>query len=732
VEVYDLANLRWRFSADTGGIEKGNLRSVAFLDGGAELAAGGTFREHRQPGGKTALLLFDRTGRFIRDIVTPATDPITQLSSCGPGAMVSTGDPAFGLLDVPGKFAFWRAAVSVDMRLKRSLGFAASPDGKRIRFSLETGRLWFVTFDPTAGLADAPASLEGFAPPLTEGLRLTDWLNRTDPKLLGDQIRLGTGEWSRAVAIRTDRTGFALAADYSLRAYDALGKLRWRVASPDVAWGVNISADGRLVIAAYGDGTIRWYRWSDGRELLALFVNRQNRTWVAWTPSGYYSASVGGENMIGWQLNRGWNQAADFFPAAKFRDTFARPDIVERVLDTLDEAEAVRLADAARITQPPTTPIIETLPPVISILSPEDGADLQDATVKIDFIVRSPSGAPVDAIEALVDGKPVNARDLAPIDGVRECIRSTRGSGIADGALQGCRGSLTLNVGTDAAEIGVFARAGDKTSEVARLRVTRARATIADTRKPQLYALVVGISNYANPDYKLEFAAKDAKDFAAALMNQKGGLYGEVNVKLLTDGAASAVAIKDGLDWLTKQVTEHDVGIVYLAGHGELDERNRFYFLAADSDYTRLRATAVARDDVADAINAIAGKALLFLDACHAGAVVGPARRSEFDFDTVVNDFARSERGIVVFGASTGRQVSLENPTWGNGAFTKAVVEGLGLPGQKGKADLNGDGMITTSVLDAYVAKRVKELTNGAQSPVMTSTAPDFPLAVAR
>ena len=45
----------------------------------------------------------------------------------------------------------------------------------------------------------------------------------------------------------------------------------------------------------------------------------------------------------------------------------------------------------------------------------------------------------------------------------------------------------------------------------------------------------------------------------------------------------------------------------------------------------------------------------------------------------MVNDFLHSDRGVVVFAASTGRQVSMEDPSWGNGAFTKALVEELAL-----------------------------------------------------
>jgi len=39
-----------------------------------------------------------------------------------------------------------------------------------------------------------------------------------------------------------------------------------------------------MVVAAYGDGTIRWHRADDGRELLALKVLANKTAWVLWTP----------------------------------------------------------------------------------------------------------------------------------------------------------------------------------------------------------------------------------------------------------------------------------------------------------------------------------------------------------------------------------------------------------------------------------------------------------------
>ena len=122
-------------------------------------------------------------------------------------------------------------------------------------------------------------------------------------------------------------------------AYDVKAEQLWHRPGPGVAWGVDFSADGEIVAVAYGDGTIRWLRWTDGAELLAFFVEPQSRKWVAWTPS------AGGEDLIGWHVNRGWTQEADFFPASQFRAQYNRPDIVRLVLKTRDEAEAVRQAN---------------------------------------------------------------------------------------------------------------------------------------------------------------------------------------------------------------------------------------------------------------------------------------------------------------------------------------------------------------------------------------------------
>lgn len=133
------------------------------------------------------------------------------------------------------------------------------------------------------------------------------------------------------------------------------------------------------------------------------------------------------------------------------------------------------------------------------------------------------------------------------------------------------------------------------------------------------------------------------------------------------------------------------------------------------------------------ALRSLAGKAVLFLDTCHAaGAIENGSRRglARLDINSVINEFASAENGVVAFASSTGREGPAENDARQNGAFTKALVEGL----RAGWADLLHTGTITLTQLDAFVVSRVKELTSGLQHPVMTQppTVRDFPIALVR
>ena len=346
VEVYEARTLKRLYGASTGGLS-GHLAAAAWSADGARLYAGGGY----QSAGGLPVLIWQGEGRGRRGETLLSRSTIIQLLPCGDGIAAGAADPAFGLMAADGTKRVWQEGVIPDMRDKLRGAFMLSADGGRVRFGLREGGEQPVLFDLTAfRLTDAPETPAGLAAPKTSGLAVSDWEDGTAPKLNGSPITLEEYETSHALAIAPDASRFVLGTDWMLRAYRASGRELWQRSIPSVVWGVNISRDGKLVAAAYGDGTIRWHRLADGQELLALFVHAKDRRFVVWTPKGYYAASPGGEDFLGWHVNRDWNRAADFYPVSRFRDRLNRPDIVRRVLDDLDEntaiAEANRLSSA--------------------------------------------------------------------------------------------------------------------------------------------------------------------------------------------------------------------------------------------------------------------------------------------------------------------------------------------------------------------------------------------------
>lgn len=715
VNVLDGSTLTLRYAPDTPRAD--TLEKVAWSADNQTLFAVGSYPLN----GTTLIRQWPLAGQGAPRDTPAAESTVMDLRALPQGGVAfGAADPAWGLLDAGAHRIRFVAGPIVDFR-SIGEGFQVARDGRTVRFSYEHSGKSPARFDPEHGVNRGEDTAIPLTPPRIEapGLAFTD-VKTTAPKLDRTTLALGEPyESSQSLAIAPDAAHFALGTDFYVRLYDRSGTQRWQVAAPENAWAVNVSGDGQTVVAAFGDGTIRWYDIQDGREKLAFFPHADRKRWVAWTPSGYYQASPGGEDLIGWHLNHGKDATADFFPASRFRSKFNRPDVIARALSAPTEAEALRLADAQGGRKPDAGPVsMQTLlPPVVEILAPRDGTSVTSGSVTVRYVARSPADAPVTGLRARVNGQAVTlpeARALTVLP-------------------SGNEREVTLPIRDEDSEIQLFAENKNGVSTPATLRLTWAgKAPVSAQQtifKPKLYVLAVGVAKYANPSFNLGLPAKDARDFASVLMKQKGRLYADVQVRLLTDTEATKDNVLDGLEWLQHQVTARDVGMMFLAGHGLNDNNGKYYFLPHNADPEKLLRTGVPQSDIRDTLSSLPGKAVFFVDTCHSGNALGTAKTRGVgsDINAFVNDLASAENGVVVFTASTGRQLSLEDPAWGNGAFTKAVVEGL-----SGKADFQKSGRITLKGLDYYVDERVKELTGGRQSPmsIAPSGVADFPIAV--
>jgi len=721
IDIFEASSLRHLAAADTNDIRNGALASVAWSSDGRRLVAGGAWLRGFAHGKAVAVRSWDPDGRRLTrrsslhgtwkvsrvPDLPLASNTIWSLKSCGDAIAFTTAEPSFGLIRADGTVAMIGKRQTVNMFAKVGDAFTVSAAGTRLRFGLGYGADDPVLFDLVAGsLVKSPSSPPDLRAPDVEGLDVKNWLDSFNPTLKGKQIPLNQGEMSRSLAVRPDRAGFVLGADFVLRGYSAEGHGQWGKKGPEAVVGVNLAQHGSLVIAAYADGTVRWHRWSDGRELLALFVNKEDLRWIAWTPTGYYTASPGGEDLIGWHINRGWEQPADFFPASRFHDRFYRPDVVALVLQTLDEDAAVRTANAASGRNDVKFAPAAILPPVLDLVS----APTRFATdrVTIQYRVRTPSDAPMI-------GDP-----LIKVNGEWQPKSRAVSQIAADGTRE-----LAIGLPPRDSTAEIYADNRNARSEPIMLSLKWDGAALAPgqqglaaQRKPHLFVLAVGISQYQRQDLRLQFGDHDATQFVAAMEAQRDKRYSEVTTKLLVNGEATLAAIEAGLVWFSSQTAADDVGVLFLAGHGVQTADHNYFYAPVDFDPTHQRETGLDNKAIRSALDKFStggNKTLFFVDTCYAGGALGP-NLAPSNGAVLAAILSRPDYGVIVLSASKGDQLSYEgDPLWRGGAFTTALLEGI----VDAKADAAHTGEITMLNLVGYVTQRVPFLTKQRQVPML-------------
>lgn len=439
---------------------------------------------------------------------------------------------------------------------------------------------------------------------------------------------------------------------------------------------------------------------------------------------------------------RGWREVPDaalipdFFPLADFRHALRRPDLV--ALTAAGKGEASSRSPAAASASTPTAKkpapapdIAQLLPPALRVIEPVAGEILTGRTCLVHVGLRLYPGRPLTALRAYVDGTLCcEVRDR----GLHESFTLHREGGLDEEVHQLevplPAADFTLSVGaeSDGVSSGLLAvplRYGGGA------HLSAARHERDAHLRPSLYVLSIGVSAYKEEHLRLGFADQDAKALAALLQRQEGQLYGRMRCRLLVNEEVTQDSVLEGLQWLREQATSRDVSVVFLAGHGMNDPATgRYYYLPHDADVDAVMRTMVPSSEIRETLSRLCGKAVCFMDTCHAGSVFGEKARfrnilTEKNVAPFVNELASADNGLVVFAAASGRQFSQEREEWGHGAFTRALLDGL-----SGAADARRTGRVTVANLEAYLCERVKEMTGGAQTPTVAKpqSVPDFPL----
>lgn len=472
-------------------------------------------------------------------------------------------------------------------------------------------------------------------------------------------------------------------------------------------WG--LALEGDRLLSAGGDQTMILWDLSSLNAyskkatiypMLNFFISYDDE-WVIWSQGGYFNASVGGDKYVGYHINRGYKKEARFVGSDKYFETFYRPDIISLVLKTGSERKAIAYASRTRKVE--TVEVSKSLPPVVTLTS-QNNIRTSSKSTKITFTVESKER--VKEIIITQNGKRVTKR------GLKKKLSSNTN-----------QESYTIDLDDGQNYIEIKARNAFAMSDSVTIDAFKTSQK-KNIFKPTLYMLSIGVSRYKNPQYNLGVADKDAQAMSKLFKGQKGKIYKDVITKTLTNEKATSDNVLDALDWIDKEVTSKDVAMIFIAGHGVNDEKGNYYFLSHDANLDRLRRSAVKWLEIQDTIKNLPSKVILLADTCHSGNITGTRR----DITSAIKSITNSGSGSIIMTATTGSGYSYEQKEWGHGAFTKALLDGIG----KHKADYDADGSVSIKEIDLYVTNRVKKLTKGKQKPttIIPDSIPDFAIGV--
>ncbi|MDT7949892.1 MAG: caspase family protein [Acetobacteraceae bacterium] len=700
----------------------GNLALVAWGTGGdgAEwLFAGGTME---RAGGGNLLLAWQggQAGHPLSALV--AHDSLASLSRHPAGGVV------FGSTDASwGRVAVGRAAMRLTVDASRSerldfreterLRWKVDESGEAVEFQAGTGQPP-LRFD-LAQLKLSEASPRTASHRPGPGLaRLPPDLERRGERVRSSDVAPGTGQ----IVIGTQETLVLL---------DAKGAELARRLLATPAWAVGFAGNGRIIVAAHGDGTLRWYGLASGallHELGGVFVEQDRRKWVAWRNDGRFAYSdLGGETLVGLHEN-GRYDSSD--PAAltsrwmtidqHYRQLYDPAAVSGMARPGAHWAEAGQnVAPALKAAAADTAPTIR----VLQICGSDDVSERARRSRLLATLDSQPDPPAPAACHDLQRALP-GGSGAVEVDPATQAVRvrldvsASFSPVMVDAFVNGINAGRAFHKPGAQAEQIVFlpskeARiefraygAANSFNRTAPVVVTRrltapgepAAATAPATTPGTLRVLAAGIDRYTGTIPALRYAVSDASTFATTIAQVLPRAYDALATPIvLRDEAATRDAVRNALMDIALRAERDDAVLIYLSGHG-VSVRGDYAFVTAnvtDANGALDRGEGcLPADDIVGLLSNIrAARTLLMLDTCFANAI-----------DLQVGGRLGHETGRYVLTASGSDEEALDGYDDVNGVFGHAVKEGL-----TGLAPASG-GVLDALELCRYVRDRVGTL----------------------
>ncbi|MCK6551850.1 caspase family protein, partial [Myxococcota bacterium] len=482
---------------------------------------------------------------------------------------------------------------------------------------------------------------------------------------------------------------------------------------------VDFGGDGALVATAGWDGSLRVWGAAKGEERARL-VTIGRDDFVIDTPARFYRASRGGLRGVAFR------HRDRVFPFEQFDLLLNRP---ARVLESLGLAPAGLVERHAAATERRLAkmgleraelPDALTAPELRVITAPPIVTTARAVTIEV------VADAPAHGLDRIF----VWANDV-PVFGARGLDVSAAGASIRRTI------DVELVPGENKLQLAAVDRRGLES-----LRETFVVRSDAPAAPRELWLVLAGVSDYGDPARNLGYPAKDVRDVSAAFAALRSR-FGAIHELVLVDRAATRAGILGARSFLAASKPD-DLVVVFVAGHGVLDDRGAWAYATADADFARPAETGLSFDELEGLVDGIRARhKLVLVDTCHAGElddealarmppsldgavrvrglrVKGPKRSATaggLGLVALADLFADLRRGsgATVIAAAGGAELAYESSAWNNGVFTHAVLEGLA----RRRADVNGDGAVLASELRDFVIETVRRLTLGVQVPVM-------------
>ena len=232
--------------------------------------------------------------------------------------------------------------------------------------------------------------------------------------------------------------------------------------------------------------------------------------------------------------------------------------------------------------------------------------------------------------------------------------------------------------------------------------------------------VTIGINEYVHWQ-KLKNAVQDASGLQQTLIDKLGF---SAPIPPLLNEAATKVAIASLIeDQLREELQEDDNLVLFFAGHGHtrvdkvggkvVGETGFIVPVEARgpkevwSDYIQI-------DPLLQSISRLPARHILvILDSCHSGFALGEAMKIYKSANRYERDLSnRISRKVIT--SARREQLALDGgPIPGHSLFTGTLVDGFNW----GKADLDGNGLITSSELGLFIQQQVAQASQSNQTP---------------